>query len=81
MMIETVAQHLIKEMTERFKHVERSLTITVCTFIDPRFKFHVFDDQNSIKITQQHVTVCVTRIIEKKTDLKFLQLDSARKTK
>lgn len=78
--VEAVASHLVKEMNQRFRNLEHSLTIAVCTFLDPRFKFHVFDDQNAIKNTQQYITDSIISLMEKKRTITSQNIEQTPQT-
>lgn len=72
-----VAKKLVKELKERFFNLEHSLTIATCSFLDPRFKQHVFEDNVALKTVQKTVTELTAAQIrnrmrmneQKKTDI------------
>ncbi|XP_072392289.1 zinc finger BED domain-containing protein 4-like [Diabrotica undecimpunctata] len=54
---------LEKGLRERFENIENSQTLTICTFLDPRFKMIAFSNQNYGENTKKKVTEYITKLI------------------
>ncbi|CAH1997729.1 unnamed protein product [Acanthoscelides obtectus] len=53
---------------DRFESVERSNTLTACTFLDPRFKMLVFDnEQLSSNVKKNIIGIVTAKFLEKQT--------------
>ncbi|XP_056640954.1 zinc finger BED domain-containing protein 4 [Diorhabda sublineata] len=66
MSIQYVAQILLDQLKTRYNKLEFSGSIASCSFLDPRFKQHVFTDSNALQIVQKDITAGVTENILKK---------------
>ncbi|XP_056642824.1 zinc finger BED domain-containing protein 4-like [Diorhabda sublineata] len=66
MSIQYVAQILLDQLNTRYNKLEFSGSIASCSFLDPRFKQHIFTDSNALQIVQKDITAWVTENILKK---------------
>ncbi|CAH1979160.1 unnamed protein product [Acanthoscelides obtectus] len=61
------ADQLVAGLEQRFPDLEKSRTIGVCTFLDPRFKLYIFENQEHAQDIKKQVINLVTAIINVKT--------------
>ncbi|KAL0830141.1 hypothetical protein ABMA28_003598 [Loxostege sticticalis] len=47
--VRDIALFLKAGLSDRLKHIEQSRTISLCTFMDPRFKMQGFEEENEAK--------------------------------
>ncbi|CAG9826273.1 unnamed protein product [Diabrotica balteata] len=66
--VSDVVQLLISGLAKRFRGIEESGTLSLCTFIDSRFKVQGFSDKNEAKKTKEKVKTLVTSIINEQED-------------
>lgn len=61
-----ITKKLQKELNERVGKVEYSNTLSMCTFLDPRFKTIFFKNNDAIERTKKNVITALANIIAKK---------------
>lgn len=61
--VSDIALLLKAGITERLKHIEQSRTLSLCTFMDPRFKMEAFEEQTEATRTKEHVKKLLADII------------------
>ncbi|CAG9831306.1 unnamed protein product [Diabrotica balteata] len=66
--VSDVVQLLISGLAKRFRGIEQSGTLSLCTFTDSRFKVQGFSDKNEAKKTKEKVKKLVTSIINDQED-------------
>ncbi|KAL0879302.1 hypothetical protein ABMA27_003081 [Loxostege sticticalis] len=63
--VSDIALFLKAGLSDRLKHIEQSRTLSLCTFMDPRFKMQGFEEENEATRTKEHVKKLVADIISK----------------
>lgn len=67
--VKAVWNSLLEGMNKRFPLLENSRTLCLCTFLDPRYKHHLFQLPSTADTTKKQVIELVTGLINlKKTD-------------
>ncbi|XP_022825647.1 zinc finger BED domain-containing protein 4-like [Spodoptera litura] len=61
--VEMCRQDLLSEINSRFQNLERSRTLTISTFLDPRYKLY-FQNATVAENTKHHVVGLVTSMIQ-----------------
>ncbi|KAG8286744.1 Fatty acid 2-hydroxylase [Homalodisca vitripennis] len=47
--VKDVANKLLQSISHRFPNLEKSKSLSICTFLDPTYKQHMFEDECSVK--------------------------------
>ncbi|XP_022826399.1 zinc finger BED domain-containing protein 1-like [Spodoptera litura] len=63
--VSDIALLLNAGITDRLKYVEKSRTLSLCTFMDPRFKMQAFAEQNEAIQTKEYVKKLIADIISR----------------
>lgn len=63
--VSDIALFLKAGLSDRLKHIEQSRTLSLCTFMDPRFKMQGFEEENEATRTKEHVKKLVADIISR----------------
>lgn len=63
--VKEVATKVLDGISARFPNLERSKSIVLCTFLDPRFKHHLFEDRQTLDFIKPYVIELVTGLINK----------------
>ncbi|KAL0879762.1 hypothetical protein ABMA27_003474 [Loxostege sticticalis] len=63
--VRDIALFLKAGLSDRLKHIDQSRTLSLCTFMDPRFKMQGFEEENEATRTKEHVKKLVADIISR----------------
>lgn len=64
--VQEVVKKMLQGISERFPNLERSGTFRLCTFLDPRYKHHVFEDASTVESAKRDAIELITGLINKK---------------
>lgn len=64
--VKILVEKLLGGINKRFPNLEVSKTFSLCSFLDPHYKQHMFEEKSTIDIIKKHTTELVTGLINKK---------------